>query len=252
MLRCAPKHRTGMLHAVAFPIRSEAPGGDADVAAVAALIADRARAAMLDALMDGRACAAGELARRAGIAPSTASGHLARLLAGGLVLCEIDGRERRYRLASAAVADGLEALSRLAPGTEVRSLRGAERAAAIRAARTCYDHLAGRLGVGLTEALVERKALVARDASYELTATGESTLAALGVDVARARAHRRSFAPACVDWSERRPHLAGALGAALAEALLAQGWVRRRPSDRGLVVTAKGAAELHQVGVELR
>jgi len=240
-----------MLHAMAFPIRSEASAGDADVAAVAALIADRARSAMLDALMDGRSCAAGELARRAGVAPSTASGHLARLLAGGLVLCEIDGRERRYRLASAAVAAALEALSRLAPPAEVRSLRSADRAAAIRTARTCYDHLAGRLGVGLTEALVERKALVSRDASYELTAAGERTLARLGVDVARARAQRRSFARACVDWSERRPHLAGALGAGLAEALLQRGWVRRRPSDRGLLVTAKGADGLRRFGVEL-
>jgi DNA-binding transcriptional ArsR family regulator len=224
--------------------------GDSDVAAVAALIAEPARAAMLDALMDGRARPAGELARLAGVAPSTASGHLARLLAGELVGCDVAGRERRYRLASSAVAEALEALALLARPAEMRSLRAADRAAAIRAARTCYDHLAGRLGVGLTEALVERKALVVRDASFELTASGEDVLNRIGVDVAGARAHRRSFARACLDWSERRPHLAGALGAAVADALLARRWIERRPSDRGLVVTTIGTKALRRLGVE--
>lgn len=221
------------------------------MAAVAALVADPARAAILDALMDGGAQLAGELARRAGIAPSTTSGHLARLRAGGLVVFDARGRERRYRLASAAIADALEALARLAPPVEVRSLRSADRAEALRTARTCYDHLAGRLGVGLTDALVERKALLPGDGSYELTAAGEDTLLRLGVDVAAARSHRRPFARACLDWSERRPHLAGALGAALAEALLASGWFLRRPNDRGLLVTAKGTDELGRLGVEL-
>ena len=201
--------------------------------------------------MDGDPCAAGELARRAGIAPSTASGHFARLLAGGLVACESVGRERRYRLASAAVAATLEALARVAPPLTVRSWRGADRGAAIRSARTCYDHLAGRLGVGLTEALVAQGVLIPRDTAYELTAAGEETLDRLGVDVAAARARRRSFARACLDWSERRPHLAGALGAAVAETILARGWVRRRPGDRGLHVTAVGVAELRDLGVEL-
>jgi DNA-binding transcriptional ArsR family regulator len=225
--------------------------GPANVAAVAALVADPARAAMLDALMDGSAHRAGELAERAGVAPSTASGHLARLLDGGLVTCEATGRERCYRLASVAIAEALETLARLARPLEVRSLRAADAGEAIRAARTCYDHLAGRLGVGLTEALVEREVLACRDSAYELTAAGEATLVALGVDVARARSHRRSFARACLDWSERRPHLAGALGAALAEALLAQGWLQPRPHDRGLVVTHDGVVGLRRFGVEL-
>lgn len=219
------------------------------MAAVAALVAEPARAAILDALMDGRARRAGELARRAEIAPSTASGHLARLLAGGLVIVDARGRERRYRLASAGVADALEALARVAPAVEVRSLRAAGRAAALRAARTCYDHLAGRLGVGLAEALVERKALLPGDASYELTAAGEDLLVGLGVDVAAARAQHRSFARSCLDWSERRPHVAGALGAAVAETLFAKGWLERRPNDRGLLVTAAGASWLRRLGV---
>jgi DNA-binding transcriptional ArsR family regulator len=225
--------------------------GDADVAAVAALIADGTRAAMLDALMDGRACAAGELAARAGVSPSTASGHLSRLLAGGLVVYEADGRERRYRLSSPAVATALEALSRVAPAQTVRSLRSADRGAAIRAARTCYDHLAGRLGVGLTEALVRASALALRDTSYELTSRGAETMERLGVDVDAARSRNRAFARACLDWSERRPHLAGSLGAALADALLANGWLRRRPNDRALIVTASGRTGLGALGVEL-
>ena len=224
--------------------------GDADVAAVAALIADPARAAMLDALMDGRSCRAGELAARAGIAPSTGSGHLSRLLAGGLVTVEPRGRERRYRLGSPAVATALEALSRVAPAQAVRSLRSADRGAAIRAARTCYDHLAGRLGVDLTEALVRHDALVLRDTSYELTARGAETMATLGVDVEAARGRNRAFARACLDWSERRPHLAGSLGAALADAMIASGWLRRRPNDRALTVTAHGRTGLRRLGVQ--
>jgi DNA-binding transcriptional ArsR family regulator len=225
--------------------------GDADVAAVAALIADPTRAAMLDALMDGRSCAAGELAGRVGIAPSTASGHLARLLAGGLVTVEARGRERRYRLGSPAVATALEALSRVAPAQDVRSLRGADRSAAIRAARTCYDHLAGRLGVDLTEALVRDDVLVLRDTSYDLTPRGAETMAALGVDVETARSRNRAFARACLDWSERRPHLAGALGAALADALLVKDWLRRRPNDRALTVTPLGRSAFRRLGVEV-
>jgi DNA-binding transcriptional ArsR family regulator len=208
---------------------------------VAALIGDSTRAAMLDALMDGEARPAGELARRAGVAPSTASEHLARLVEGRVLSVEPRGRERRYRLASVEVAEVLEALSCLGSETPVTSLRAAGRNEALRAARTCYDHLAGRLGVAVTEALVEREALRARNGSFELTGGGEAFLAELGVDVAGARARKRVFARACLDWSERRPHLAGALGAALAEAALAQQWVRRRPNDRALRITPEGA-----------
>ena len=202
---------------------------------------------MLDALMDGDARPAGELARRAGVAPSTASEHLMRLVEGRLLVVEPRGRERRYRLASADVTEVLEALSRLGSEAPVNSLRAAGRTEALRAARTCYDHLAGRFGVAVTEALVARDVLDIRDGSFALTDDGEVFLVNLGVDVAGARAHKRVFARACLDWSERRPHLAGALGAALADAALDQGWVRRRPNDRALRVTPKGAAELREL-----
>jgi hypothetical protein len=201
---------------------------------------------MLDALMDGSTRPAGELARRAGVAPSTASGHLALLLEGGLVACEIRGRERRYRLASAEAAEALEALARVAPAADVRSLRSANRDAAMRTARTCYDHLAGRVAVGVTEALVSQGALLPRDIAYELSPAGQATMSRLGVDVAAARARQRSFARACIDWSERRPHLAGALGAAFADALISRGWLRRRPNDRALTITPEGAVALER------
>jgi DNA-binding transcriptional ArsR family regulator len=226
--------------------------GNAEIAAVAALVGDPARAGMLDALMDGRARPAGELARIVGIAPSTASGHLSRLRAGRLVVREVHGREHRYRLASPETAALLEALARVAPPTEIRSLRSADRAVAMRQARTCYDHLAGRVGVGITEVLVHRGALIAANNGYALTARGEALLGKLGVDVAGARLRRRSFALACLDWSERRPHLAGALGAALAERLLASGWLLRRPNDRALTVTPAGSRALYrEFGIEI-
>jgi DNA-binding transcriptional ArsR family regulator len=214
---------------------------------VAALLGDSTRAAMLDALMDGEARPAGELARRAGVAPSTASEHLTRLVEGRLLIVEPRGRERRYRLASAEVAEVLEALSRLGSETPVNSLRAAGRTEALRPARTCYDHLAGRFGVAVTEALVARNVLRSRDGAFELTDEGEVFLVRLGVDVAGARARKRIFTRACLDWSERRPHLAGALGAAVADAAFVQGRVHRRPNDRGLRVTPRGAAKLREL-----
>lgn len=235
---------------VAEVVTNQAAGADADIAAVAALLSDRTRAAMLITLLDGDAHSSGDLARQAGVSASTAGGHLGRLSRGGLVVSARHGRERRYRLASTHVAQALEALSLLAPPAEIGSLRTADRGSALRLARTCYDHLAGRLGVGLTDALLEQGALRAEDGGFALTGTGETLLIRIGVDVARARAHRRVFARACLDWTERRPHLAGALGAAVAEAIIGQGWVRKRPHDRALLVTPEGMARLRRLGVE--
>jgi DNA-binding transcriptional ArsR family regulator len=214
--------------------------GEIDIAAVTRLFGDRARVRMLDALLDGQPHAAGELARRAGVAASTASTHLGRLSEGGLVVAEVRGRRRFYTLASPAVAEALEALGRLAAPDPVRSLAEANRAAALRNARTCYDHLAGRLGVRVTEALVERRALVPGDGAFELTSSGQRFLEGLGVDVVETRAHRRAFARSCLDGTEARPHLAGALGAAILAAFLEHDWLRRRPRDRSLSVTAQG------------
>jgi DNA-binding transcriptional ArsR family regulator len=212
----------------------------------ARLIGEPARAAMLEALMSGEALASGELARAARVSAATASGHLARLLAGGLVEVVPAGRHRYYRLASPEVGHALEVLSLL--GTDpppVTSLRAAREDEAMRLARTCYDHLAGQLGVAVHDALVERGAL---SAGYGLTPSGEELMLALGVAVDRARAARREFARPCLDYTQRRPHLAGALGAALCVRLVELGWLARRvPGRRALRITDVGRAGFAEV-----
>jgi len=201
---------------------------------------------MLEALLDGGTASAGGLAAAAAVKPSTASGHLAALVEGGMVVVTTRGRNRDYRIADGDVALALEALSRICPDLPVRSLRAARRMDALRGARTCYDHLAGQLGVGMLTALLQREWLVANADDYLLTRVGARRLAGLGVDVSWARRQRRNFARPCLDWTERRPHLAGALGAALCHTVVRGGWVRRRRSGRGLVITPVGAVQLDQ------
>lgn len=211
---------------------------DRDIAPVAALLADRGRAAMLTALMDGRALPAGELARTAGVTAQTASGHLARLLEGGLVTVVRQGRHRYYRLAGPEVAQVIEALGRIGAPVEVRSLRQSRRARALRSARTCYDHLAGRAGVALFEALVDRGLIEPDDGrEHRLTPKGREVLAGLGVEVP---AGRRRFAVECLDWTERRPHLGGALGAALTARLVGLGWLEHGCERRAMKITPRG------------
>ena len=214
---------------------------EVDLSVAARLIGEPARSAMLEALLDGRALAAGELARMAAVSPATASEHLARLRGGGLVTMVVAGRHRYYRLASDEVAQALEALAMISPARPVRSLRQSRARLALANARTCYDHLAGRVGVALHDVLMDRGALGAARDGYELTPGGESLLCSLGVDTGAARSARRSFARPCLDFTERRTHLAGALGAAICARFLAEGWVvRRAAGDRGLRVTDSG------------
>jgi DNA-binding transcriptional ArsR family regulator len=223
---------------------------DTDIAAVGALIGDPSRAQMLEALMGGRALAAGELARAAGIGASTASEHLARLRDGGLVEVVAQGRHRYYRIAGPEVGAALEALSHVAPPRPVSTLRQAGHARALGFARTCYDHLAGVCGVALHDALLGRDWLTP---AYDVTPPGELALAGWGVDVAAARARRRSFARPCLDWTERRPHLAGALAAGITDGLIDRGWFARRASDsRALRLTDAGRAGLEELGCDLR
>lgn len=219
---------------------------DADIAPVAALLADPARAAMLTALLDGRALAAGELARLAGVSPATASSHLSRLLAGGLVTVVSQGRHRYYRLAGHDVAAALEALAHLVPRLPVRSLRQSREAAALSQARICYDHLAGQAGVAVLDALLADGVLCGTECSqdFEVTAAGAAALTRFGLDLAALRRSRRHFARSCLDWTERRPHLAGALGAAITERLLDLGWIERGTHRRAVRVTAAGQERL--------
>lgn len=217
-----------------------------DLAAVARLIGDGSRATILWALMDGSARPAGELSARAGVTPQTASGHLAMLVEGGLLRASKVGRERRYALSGPEVARALEALSLVAPHAKAASLKDDFETRRLRAARTCYDHLAGSLGVAITEAMVHRVYVLPRGEGYEVSAGGEDWLAALGVSCDEVRARERAFGKACLDWSERRPHLAGALGAAIAGRLFELEWVQRIEGTRALTVTGKGRRGLRR------
>jgi DNA-binding transcriptional ArsR family regulator len=194
-------------------------------AATAALLGDPARAAMLQALLGGEALTAGELARIAGIGAPAASAHLARLAEGGLITVHPQGRHRYHRLASEEVAAVIETLGGLA-ATVASPRRPWPHGEGFRTARLCYDHLAGRLGVALHGALTGRGWIAPAEGGWTTTPAGEAGLGGLGVDVAAARTARR-FACDCMDWSERRPHLAGGLGREIASCCLRQGWVRR-------------------------
>ena len=229
------------------------------IASTAALLADPARAAMLQALFGGEALTAGELARAAGVAPPTASGHLAQLVAGGLVAVHPQGRHRYHRLASEEVAAALEALGCLASVADGATPRRPwPHGEAFRTARLCYDHLAGRVGVGLHARLVETAWLVPAPGGWRASEEGAQRLAAIGLDLDAAKRARR-FACDCMDWSERRPHLAGGLGRELATALLRRGWLRRAPAREGdalarrrLAPTPEGARVLHETfGLDL-
>ncbi len=217
--------------------------GDADIASVAAVMGNPARGSMLAALLGGRALPAGELARVARVSPSTASDHLARLTDAGLVSVERFGRHRYHRLADDRVAQVVEGLAALAPARRVRSLREDSQSTAERAARSCYDHLAGALGVALADRLTELGAL--DDQSLGLA--DPEPFRALGVDVASLGSGRRPLTRSCLDWSERRPHLAGELGAATLQALLDSGWIARRGHGRAVAVTPPGREGLHRV-----
>ncbi|HEX4471851.1 MAG TPA: winged helix-turn-helix domain-containing protein [Nocardioides sp.] len=224
---------------------------DVDLAAVGALLGNPSRAAMLDALMAGRALTAGELARVAEVSPATASEHLAKLRDGGLVEVVAQGRHRYHRLASPDVGAALESLSHIAPRKPVRTLRQSSRARSLAQARTCYDHIAGRSGVALYDGLVARAWLLPEPGGYGLSEPGVEALLGWGVDVTSARAARRPFARACLDWTERREHLAGALAAALAQALIdgPEPWFVRRSDDhRGLRPNDRGRDRLAELG----
>ena len=222
------------------------------IASVAFLIADPARAVMLAALLDGRALPAGELAHAAQVTPQTASSHLAKMLEGGLLACEREGRHRYYRLAGPHVAQALEHLAAISTPQSVRRKPLSRDARRLRFARCCYDHLAGQLGVAVTRALQTRGYIApAAEKQFDVTAAGAMWFARLGLDVTAMRPSRRGLASQCLDWTEREHHLAGPLGVAFLRALCAAGWLRRSPSSRAVEVTPKGLAKLKEdLGVD--
>jgi DNA-binding transcriptional ArsR family regulator len=209
---------------------SDISAADRDLASVANLIGDPARAAMLAALADGRALPAGELARRADVHPATASAHLRRLVEGGLIRARAQGRHRYHEIVNPEVAAVLEAIAQIAPAAPARSLHQHRAATGLADARTCYDHLAGRRGVQRRDRLLATGAIRRLDdRDHELTDRGQRLLVILGIDLASVRASRRVFARCCVDWTDRRFHLAGALPTAITTVFLDRGWLIRGP-----------------------
>ena len=213
-----------------------------DIALIGALIGDPARAQMLSALMGGRALSAGELAREAGVTPQTASAHLARMTDAGLLTRRAQGRARYYALAGADVADTLETLMTLSGSRGPARTRPGPRDPDLRRARTCYDHLAGALGVQAFDSMLARGFLDMQGARGRLSAAGAAFAGDLGVDAAALDAAARPACRACLDWSERRSHLAGGFGAALLARAEAEHWLTRRDGSRALTVTRRGAA----------
>jgi len=212
----------------------------AGFSSAAALIADPARAMMLTALVDGSARPAGELAHAAGVTPQTASAHLGKLLEGGLLAVETEGRHRYYRLAGPHVAQALEQLSTLQPITP-RDRLLTRHARDLRFCRCCYDHLAGQLGVAVTDAMLAKGFIAAApDKQFDVTATGRVWFENVGVDLTTLRPTRRGLARQCLDWTERQHHLAGPLGVAILAAFCAKGWMRRSRTDRSVDVTPDG------------
>jgi DNA-binding transcriptional ArsR family regulator len=224
--------------------------GDTDMLAeVAGLLGEPARTRILTALLGGGAFTGKELAYFAGVTAPTASSHLSRLVAGELLMMEKQGRCHYYRLKSADVARAIEGLMTVAAVPPAGWPPGRRVEPALRDARMCYDHMAGRLGVSLCDTMLRRDYIVLADSGGELTDSGARFLAGLGVDLEQARGAKRRYCRTCLDWTEHRPHIPGAVSAGLAEALLERQWIARIPDSRALTITAGGRDKLAELGV---
>ena len=216
------------------------------IAEIAALVGDPARATMVSALLDGGALTAGELASAAGITPQTASTHLAKLTGAGLLSAVRRGRHRSFRLASPAVADMIDGIVAVALEKRPRYRPLSRHARALSAARICYDHLAGRLSVDLTDSLAAREHIVPDHEVAEVTAAGARFLSEFGIELPGLRSPRRRFCRLCLDWTERRPHIAGAVGAAITRRCFDLGWMERVARSQAVVVTPLGRRGLQK------
>jgi DNA-binding transcriptional ArsR family regulator len=221
-----------------------------DLAAAASLLAEPARAELVLAVLADGTLTASELAARAGIARSTASGHLGRLVAGGFLVVSGRGRNRYYELAGTDVAEAVEALARIAPQRPARSLREATRNELLREARTCYDHLAGRVGVAFAAALERRGVIERVDGDFALGGRAAEELGRLGIDLEPLAEQRRPLVRGCLDWSERELHVAGSLGAALTARLFELGCLARRDTTRSVAVTGRGRELFAELGLD--
>jgi DNA-binding transcriptional ArsR family regulator len=225
---------------------------DVRMAEVAALVGDQARANILSALMGGRALTASELVHAAGVSPQTTSGHLGKLADGCLITCVKQGRHRYYRIATPRVAEMLEGIMAVVADAPPHHRPSSKLDDAMRTARTCYDHFAGKLGVGLTDALCAHGYVALSGEGGEVTDSGVAFLEKFGVDLGAARSRRRIFCRPCLDWTERRPHLGGSVGAALAQRCFDLDWLKRMRESRALTLTPAGRRGLSQTfGVSL-
>ncbi len=213
-----------------------------DIAAVGALVGDPARANMLTSLMSGQALTATELAREAGIAAATASGHLAKLLEGGLLLVERQGRHRYYRIAGPDAATAIEALMGLVEHAGHRRVRAGPKDLEMREARVCYDHLAGARGVALFARMTSLNLVVLHDGSITMTQKGEQQFRRFGIDIVALKAAKRPVCRTCLDWGERRTHLAGSLGTMLLDRFFENTWMHRLEGSRVVKFTPSGEA----------
>jgi len=218
-----------------------------NIVGIAALIGDHARAEVLTALLADRALTATELAEIAGVTKQTVSAHLAKLVEAKLVAVEQQGRHRYFRLADADVAQLLESLMGVAFRTGAVRVRSSPREPALRQARVCYDHLAGEVGVRIYESLVRNRALIPATDGLKVSAEGRRFFRKLAIDTDALAARKRAFCRACLDWSERRHHLAGALGAALLARIIELGWARRAKDSRVVSLTPRGQQALTQL-----
>jgi DNA-binding transcriptional ArsR family regulator len=207
---------------------------------VASIVSEPSRAAILTVLLDNRFHSAGELAYMARIKPQTTSFHLSKMIEANLITVEKQGRHRYFRIQGPEVAKIMETLLPLSPPAQIRSFNQSTEDKAIRQARTCYDHIAGFLGVQLTDSFIKKGFLTDNNDEFLLSEGGVSFLASLGIDVQEVRKKRRSFSHKCLDWSERRHHLAGALGNVILELFIELNWVKRLPKTRALEITSIG------------
>jgi DNA-binding transcriptional ArsR family regulator len=211
---------------------------------IASLIGEKSRAMMLWNLLDGRAYTATELATSADISFQSASNHLSQLINAGLLRSEKQGRHKYYRFASDRVAQAIENIAALMPVSFSLKPATGQHTAGIRYARTCYDHLAGKLGVLVAGVFLKNKWLIAHDDRYELSTAGQRLFETLDIDISATQQQNRKFAYPCLDWSERNHHLAGALGAALLDSMISKDWIRKVKHSREIIVTGNGRIEM--------
>ncbi|MBG9579853.1 ArsR family transcriptional regulator [Bacillus thuringiensis] len=223
-----------------------------NISYIAKLIAEPTRAIILDCLMNNQAPPASELAYMARVSHPTISSHLSKLVEGNLLTVEQHGRHRYYRLANQEVAEVLEKLGTIAPIAQVRSLKQSDQLKQVRYARTCYDHLAGRLGVEIAEKLLHRKFIILEEGEYIVTEQGKKWFLNFGINIKKANIKRRVFAKPCLDWSERRYHISGWLGSAIAKLFFEQEWITKTDKNRAVHLTRKGMKLLKdQLGIDM-